>query len=435
MSDATPHRSPIAPGYSWYEATVGDRPEYPKLDGDIKADVCIIGGGFTGLSAAAEAAKLGASVVLIEGSRLGDGASGRNGGQLNTGQRSEAPDHAEALGFERAKPLFDLAEEAKAHLLGFAGENEIDIEYVAGHYSVAHKKSYVADYQRYAEVMAEKFDYPHLTFLDRHELSKRIGSDRYFGGTYDSHTGHIHPLKLIVGAAKVAAIRGAQIFENTRVSGTKKTANGIVVQTASGSVTADRVLLAVNAYGDEKLNAKMASHVMPIQSFIGATPPLEGELDETILPDLASVDDSRFVVRYFRRSREGHMLFGGREAYSSSEPSKFVDGIRRQMTEVYPQLKDIEITHAWGGNVGITLPREPFVRQVQPGITAIGGYSGHGVMLSNFTGKMWAEAVCGNRDRLHLLKELKVPPFPGGRRFRKPLLTLALTWYAMLDRL
>ncbi|MEO1746889.1 MAG: FAD-binding oxidoreductase, partial [Pseudomonadota bacterium] len=224
-------------------------------------------------------------------------------------------------------------------------------------------------------------------------------------------------------------------FEMTPVRRTLKTANGIAVETTRGTVTADRVLLAVNAYGDETLNQTMASHVMPIQSFIGATPPLEDALDKTILPDRASVDDSRFVVRYFRRSRDGHMLFGGREAYSSSEPGKFVDGIRRQMTEVYPQLKDIEITHAWGGNVGITLPREPFVREVEPGITAIGGYSGHGVMLANFTGKMWAEAVCGNRDRLHVFKELKVPAFPGGRRFRKPLLTLALTWYAMLDRL
>ncbi|MEL6922173.1 MAG: FAD-binding oxidoreductase [Pseudomonadota bacterium] len=427
------HHSPISPGHSWYEATVGDRPQYTSLDGDIKADICIVGGGFTGLSAAAEAAKLGASVVLVEGARLGDGASGRNGGQLNTGQRTEAPDHAQALGFERAKALFDLAEEAKAHLLGFAEDNEIDIEYLAGHYSVAHKLSYVSDYEDYAGLMAEKFSYPHLTFLDRHTLAERIGSQRYFGGTYDSHTGHIHPLKLVVGTARVAAKRGAHIFENTRVKRTQKTANGIRVETERGAVTAGRVLLAVNAYGDEKLNAKMASHVMPIQSFIGATPPLEGALSETILPDLASVDDSRFVVRYFRRSRDGHMLFGGREAYSSSEPSKFVDGIRRQMTEIYPQLSEIELTHAWGGNVGITLPREPFVRDVEPGITAMGGYSGHGVMLSNFTGKMWAEAVCGNRDRLHLFKELKVPSFPGGRRFRKPLLTLALSWYAMLD--
>ncbi|MEL6436596.1 MAG: FAD-binding oxidoreductase [Pseudomonadota bacterium] len=429
------HQSPIAPGRSWYEATVGDRPTYPALDGDTRADVCIIGGGFTGLSAAAEAAKLGASIVLLEGARLGDGASGRNGGQLNTGQRSEAPEHAEALGFERAKALFDIAEEAKAHLLGFADDNDIDIEYGAGHYSVAHKQSYVSDYEHYAETMAADFGYPHLTFLNKDALASRIGSQRYFGGTFDSHTGHIHPLKLVVGTAKVAVARGAQIFEMTPVRRTLKTANGIAVETTRGTVTADRALLAVNAYGDETLDQTMASHVMPIQSFIGATPPLEDALDKTILPDRASVDDSRFVVRYFRRSRDGHMIFGGREAYSSSEPGKFVDGIRRQMTEVYPQLKDIEITHAWGGNVGITLPREPFVREVEPGITAIGGYSGHGVMLANFTGKMWAEAVCGNRDRLHVFKELKVPAFPGGRRFRKPLLTLALTWYAMLDRL
>ncbi|MEN0001249.1 MAG: FAD-binding oxidoreductase, partial [Pseudomonadota bacterium] len=321
------------------------------------------------------------------------------------------------------------------NLLGFADDHAIDIDYVAGHYSVAHKASYVGEHEDYAAEMANKFAYPHLTFLDRASLAQRIGSERYFGGTFDSHTGHIHPLKLVVGTAKVAQAKGAALFENTKVTSVKRGGAGVLVETEHGTVEADRVLLGVNAYGDEKLNPAMASHVMPIQSFIGATPPLQGELDDTILPDRASVDDSRFVVRYFRRTRDGQLLFGGREAYSSSEPGKFATGIRRQMTEVYPQLKDIEITHAWGGHVGITFPREPYVREVAPGITAIGGYSGHGVMLSNFTGKMWAEAVCGNRDRLHLFKELSIPAFPGGRRFRKPLLTLALTWYAMLDRL
>ena len=179
----------------------------------------------------------------------------------------------------------------------------------------------------------------------------------------------------------------------------------------------------------------MASHVMPISSFIGATVPLEGEADRTVLPGRQSVDDSRFVVRYFRRLADGRLLFGGREAYGGETPRDIAAGVRRQMTEVYPALKDIEITHAWGGSVGITLPRQPFVREVMPGVTAIGGYSGHGVMLSNFTGKMWAEAVAGNRDRLALFRELNIPSFPGGRRFRRPMLTLALTWYAMLDRL
>ncbi|WP_349363520.1 MAG: FAD-binding oxidoreductase [Roseitalea porphyridii] len=429
------YQSPISPGVSWYEASVGDRPAYPPLDGDANVDLAIVGGGFTGLSAAAEAAKLGASVVLVDAARFGDGASGRNGGQLNTGQRSTADEHEAALGHERAKALFDLAEEAKQHMLAFTEQNGIDIDYTQGHISVAHKARYVDEFRAYPEKMAERFGYPHLRFVDRAETARIVGSERYFGGVYDSGTGHIHPLKLVVGTAKVAAARGARLHENTKVTGLGRANGRITVETASGTISADRVLLAVNAHGDEKLDRTMASHVMPIRSFIGATVPLEGDLDKTVLPGRQSVDDSRFVVRYFRRLKDGRLLFGGREAYGGETPADIEAGVRRQMTEIYPALRDIEITHAWGGSVGITLPREPFVREVMPGVTAMGGYSGHGVMLSNFTGKMWAEAVAGNRDRLGLFKELVVPPFPGGRRFRKPLLTLALSWYAMLDRL
>lgn len=428
------YRSPISPGASWYEATVGERPEYPALDGDKRVDICIVGGGFTGLSAAAEAAQLGASVVLLEAARFGDGASGRNGGQLGTGQRAELPDHAEALGDERARALFGIAEEAKAHMLDFTESNGIDIDYTAGHLSVVHKKRLVDRYRHYADVMTARYDYPHLHFMDRQQVAEKLGSDYYYGGVYDTHTGHIHPLKLVVGTARVAATRGVSLHENTSVISIDNVAGGIAVKTSTGTVTANRVLLAVNAYGDKTLNPKMAAHVMPIRSFIGATVALDG-IDDSVLPGRESVDDSRFVVRYFRRTKQGQLLFGGREAYSSENPANFEAGIRKQMVQVYPQLSAVDITHAWGGSVGITLPREPFVREVMPGVTAMGGYSGHGVMLSNFTGKMWAEAVAGNRDRLHYFKELNVPAFPGGRRFRKPLLTLALSWYAMLDRM
>lgn len=429
------YQSPISPGLSWYEASVGERPAFPPLDGDVSTDICIVGGGFTGLSAAAEAVRLGASVVLLDQARFGDGASGRNGGQLNTGQRSDAIEQAEEFGFERARALFDLAEEAKHHLLSFAEENAIDIDYTPGHVSVAHKARLIDEYRAYPDQMADQFGYEHLRFIDRAETADILGSDCYFGGVHDSGTGHIHPLKLVIGTARVAAERGAQLHENTKVIDIEQVGGKLHVKTATGTVTADRLLLAVNAHGDDKLEPVMASHVMPISSFIGATVPLEGEADRTVLPGRQSVDDSRFVVRYFRRLADGRLLFGGREAYGGETPRDIAAGVRRQMTEVYPALKDIEITHAWGGSVGITLPRQPFVREVMPGVTAIGGYSGHGVMLSNFTGKMWAEAVAGNRDRLALFRELNIPSFPGGRRFRRPMLTLALTWYAMLDRL
>ena len=425
-----PYQSPISPGRSWYEDTAGPRPEYPALDGDQTTDVVIIGGGFTGLSAAAHLAKAGTNVVLIEAYRFGDGASGR--GQLGTGQRAWAEEMEAEYGFSRAKALFDLAEEAKAHLLEFAAANQIEIDYRPGQLSVAHKPRYVDDYKAHAEIMAGRFGYPHISFMGATETAERLGSTRYFGGTRDAGTGHIHPLKLLIGTARVAAQAGARLFEQTPSTGITSSGGKVKVTTPNGTITADKCLIAVNAYGGT-LEPVSAAHIMPIGSFIGATVPLGA--NSKVLPGGESVDDSRFVVRYFRKSADGRLLFGGREVYGVNDPKDIHIHIRRQIAELYPALKDVEITHGWGGYVGITMPRKPFVREVMPNVISAGGYSGHGVMLSNFFGKLYAETVAGNRDRLKMIEDLNIPPFPGGRRFRAPLLFLALNWFALRDRI
>ncbi|MCO4318725.1 FAD-binding oxidoreductase [Phyllobacterium sp. 21LDTY02-6] len=427
-----PYQSPISPGVSWYEATIADRPRYPSLDGSRRADVVIVGGGFTGLSAAVHLAEAGADVVLLEAHRVGDGASGRNGGQLGTGQRAWAEELEAQYGLTRARMLFDLAEEAKAHLLEFAQSRSIDIEYVPGQMSVVHKPRYLKHYRAHAEIMAEQFGYRHIHYMDADETARRLGSTRYLGGLYDANTGHIQPMKLVIGTARAAAAAGAAIHEETPVTNIVSGPAGVTVETGYGTVTADKCLLAVNAHGG-KLEPVSAAHVMPIRSFIGATVPL-GD-DSPVLPGGESVDDSRFVVRYFRRAKDGRLLFGGREAYTADNPRDISTHIRRQIAEIYPQLADVEMTEAWGGSVGITMPRQPFVREVMPNVISAGGYSGHGVMLSNFVGKLYAETVAGNRDRLKLFEELKVPAFPGGRTFRAPLLFLALSWYALMDRI
>lgn len=426
------YQSPISPGFSLYEETVGPRPIYPALDGDRMADVVIVGGGFTGLSAAAHLAKAGASVVLVEAHRFGDGASGRNGGQMGTGQRAWPEELEAEYGLTRAKALFAIAEEAKAHLLEFTSTNGIEIDYMPGQMSVVHKKRYLDEYRRHAEIMATRFDYPHISFMDADETARRLGSTRYFGGTRDTGTGHIHPLKLVVGTARVAAAAGAALFENTRATGITTNGSKVIVTTQTGTITAAKGLVAVNAYGGP-MEPVGAAHVMPIGSFIGATVPLGA--DSPVIPGGESVDDSRFVVRYFRKTRDGRLLFGGREIYAVKNPKDIHIPIRRQIAEIYPELRDVEITHGWGGYVGITMPRKPFVREVMPNVISAGGYSGHGVMLSNFVGKLYAETAAGNRDRLKLFEELNIPPFPGGRRLRSPLLFLALNWYALRDRL
>jgi gamma-glutamylputrescine oxidase len=426
-----PYQSPISPGLSWYEASVPERPEYPELDGSRQADVVIIGGGYTGLSAAYHLAKQGADVVLIEAERFGDGASGRNGGQFGTGQRTWAEDLEAEYGYERAKALFDVAEEAKAYLLAFASEHQIDMDYVPGQISVVHKPRYLKQYERHAELMQSRFNYPHVRFIGRDETAALLGSSRYHGGVYDAGTGHIHPLKLLIGTAKAAKAAGAKLYENTKATGITTASGRVEVATTRGTIVAKNAFIAVNAYGGT-LEPISASHVMPIRSFIGATVPLGN--DSPVIPGGESIDDSRFVVRYFRRSKDGRLLFGGREAYTADNPREISTHIRRQIAEIYPALGNVEITHAWGGSVGITMPRQPFVREVMPGVISAGGYSGHGVMLANFVGKLYADSISGKREKLKLFEELRIPAFPGGRTFRAPLLFLALSWYALMDR-
>lgn len=280
--------------------------------------------------------------------------------------------------------------------------------------------------------MAERFGYPHISFMDRRETVERLGSERYFGGTRDTGTGHLNPLKLLVGAARAAAQAGAHLFEESRAAAIRSSGDTVRVATDRGTITADKALIATNAYGGA-MEPVSAAHIMPIGSFIAATAPLGS--DSPVLPGFESVDDSRFVVRYFRRVKDGRLLFGGREVYTTGEPAGIAKSIRRQIAEVYPHLRNVEITHAWGGSVGITVPRKPFVREVMPNVIAAGGYSGHGLMLSNFIGKLYAETVAGHRERLRLIEDLKIPAFPGGRRLRASLLFLALNWFALRDRI
>ncbi|MET0257089.1 MAG: FAD-binding oxidoreductase [Methylobacterium sp.] len=426
-----PYQSPISPGRSWYEDSVSDRPRHPRLDGSVQADVLVVGGGFTGLSAALHLAASGVRVVLLEAARLGDGASGRNGGQFGTGHRVWPEDLEASVGLERSRRLFALAEEAKTHLHEMMATHGIDADYRPGQISLVHKRRYVDEFRRHAAILRDRYDYPHAAFMDRDETAERLGSPAYHAGVRDTGTGHLNPMKLLVGTARAAAAAGARLFEETPVRAVRREGGRIVAETPFGTVTADRALLATNGHGGG-LNRQSAAHVMPIRSFIGATEPLAEPA--RVLPGDEAADDSRFVVRYFRKSADGRLLFGGREAYSSSA-GDIAGQIRRQIADVYPHLADVGITHAWGGSVAVTMTRMPYVAEPEPGLTTIGGFSGHGVLLSHFTGRLYAERVAGNRDRLAEFEDLRIPAFPGGTALRKPLLFLAMTWFALRDRL
>jgi gamma-glutamylputrescine oxidase len=426
-----PYQSPVSPGRSWYEDSCGDRPSYPALNGDRNVDVAIIGGGYCGLSAALHLGRAGSRVALVDACRFGDGASGRNGGQIGFGQRGGVIQLEKQLGFDRSKALWDMAEAAKESLLQSAGEFDIEMDYQPGQLTPMHKRRYEAHARHEVDVLNTRYGYQSIRCLDRSQMAAALGSSAYYNGTLDTGTGHIHPMKYLIGLASAAHKAGVGLFENT--AATKLVRNGkFKVATSNGTITADRVLLALNGYHRD-FHPELASHVLPIQSFIAATVPLAE--DSPVLPDKQAVDDSRFVVRYFRKSKDNRLLFGGREAYGKSSPGDIERAIRKQITQIFPNLAQVEISHAWGGNVAITMPRMPHVRELEPGLWTAGGFSGHGVMMANYTGRMIAECFLGKNDQIHLLKELKIPAFPGSTLMRNPLKILALTWYAMLDRL
>ena len=279
---------------------------------------------------------------------------------MGTGHRADVLEQEAAHGPARARELFDLAEEAKRHLHEFTAARAIDMGFVPGQLSVAHLARHVRGYRAWADALRERYDYPHMTFMDREETAARLGSTRYHGGVRDVGTGHIDPARLVVGAARAAADAGARLHERTRVTAVEPHGAGVRVLTERGVLTADRALVAVNGYGAE-LQREAARHVMPIRSFIGASEPLE---DETVLPGGEAVDDSRFVVRYFRRvtwpDGRSRLLFGGRETYThprdtAAPPRDLHRGIRRQIAEVYPRLADVPLTPRLGrvgGNHG-----------------------------------------------------------------------------------
>ena len=406
---------------------------FPRLEADARADLCIVGGGYTGLSAALHLAERGVDVVLLEAGRVGSGASGRNGGQLHSGQRRDQGWLEKRVGREDARALWDMAEEAKALVLDLIRRHGIDAQFRRGLIEPVHKARLVAKARADVRRLREEYRYGQVEWIEREALPAAISTDAYFGAKHDRGAGHLDPLAFAQGLARAAAKAGARIHEDSEVTGVGE-AGGQRVITGRGVVAADVVILA----GDAEMSGiakRVESRVLPIRNYIVATEPIGAGQPGGIIPGGEAVSDSRFVVHYWRPSPDGRLIFGGGETYARREPDDIRALVRPHLAATYPALKDVRLDYAWGGSVGITWHRLPLVRRLRPGLYTAGGYSGQGVGLAPFAGKLLADAIAGDTGRFDRFAALPAPPFPGGKWLRPAALIAGMTWYALRDRI
>jgi gamma-glutamylputrescine oxidase len=402
------------------------------LQGETRADVCVVGAGYTGLSAALHLAERGLDVVVLEAHRVGFGASGRNGGQLGSGQRQDQASLEKMLGQAEARKLWDLGEEAKDLVKDLIARHAIECDLKPGVAWTGFKPAEVADLHRYGDLLRARYGYDQIEALDAAACFALCPSPTYKGGLLDMGAGHLHPLNFALGLARAAAAAGVRIYENSHVTAVDE-GTSVSVHTAQGRVRADHLVLACNGYLGG-LNRKVAARVMPINNFIVATEPLGDAAAQVLTRDVA-VADSKFVVNYFRLSADKRLLFGGGESYGYRFPSDIAAVVRKPMTEIFPHLANVRLDHAWGGTLAITMKRLPYLARVAPNILSASGYSGHGVGTATHAGYLMAQAIAGQAEGFDTMARIPTSPFPGGAALRNPLLILAMTWFSLRDRL
>lgn len=417
---------------SWYAATATPLSSFPALKGADRADLCVIGAGITGLSAALHAARSGLSVILLDAQRVGFGASGRNGGQVGSGFNIGQQALEKELGKHDAKALWQMAEAAKSLTRDFCAIHAPDARIAPGIAHAAWHASEVSQDHAKAEHLAAHYDYTCIDALDRPAIQSLIGAPHYKGGILDHGAFHLHPLRYVFGLARACVAAGVRIHETSAVHHIDHAAPA-KVQTAQGHVLADQVIVAVNGYGTA-LTRPTTRRIMPINNFIVATEPLGGQ-SSSILSQNIAVADSKFVVNYFRMTEDNRLLFGGGESYGYRFPKDIATKVRRPMQTVFPQLEGVKIDYAWGGTLAITTTRLPYITAIAPHIWAAGGYSGHGVALAGLVGQILAQGAQIQTDACALLTRLPTQNFPGGGALRSPLLALAMTWFALRDRI
>ena len=419
---------------SYYVATAKDLISYPQLTESVKADICIIGGGFTGLLSAVNLAERGYKVTLLEANKIAWGASGRNGGHVGSGHNKDVLQLESEYGKSFTQELWATAEEAKSIVRNRIDQHQIDCDLTPGSMKVSDNPADADHFKRYVDKLNTDYNYEHISCLSETEVFEMLHSPLFKGGgTLDMGGMHLHPLNYALGLAKAAKDAGVDIYEDSRVINYSKNQPSTVI-TENGQVVADQIVLACNAYLD-KLERRIAGKIMPVNNFMLATEPLEQSEADYINRDNVCVHDNKFHIHYFRMSADNRLLFGGGENYTRKFPHPLKDYVRETMLEVYPELAQKKIDYAWGGSIAVTVNRMSHLGKLEPNVFFAHGFSGHGIALASLAGTVMAEAISGTLDRLDIFSKIKIPTFPGGTLLRWPGFYLGMLYYSIRDRL
>lgn len=427
MKETTEHTG------SYYAATANWQTDYPKLVGEQRCDVAVVGAGFTGVSTALHLMERGYDVALIESNRVGWGASGRNGGQLIDGivEVDKISEIGRRFGNEAAEAVRKVGVDCRDVVLEKIEKYSINCDLKFGFLDVALSQD---DLDYFASEVERKkaIDYPHkMELVSKEDMHTVIGSDIYLGGMTHRANGHLHPLNLCIGEARAAEELGARIFEQSQVTrivhGEKPR-----VETRDGIMHAKKIVLAGNAYLG-KSEPKLYGKVIPSGSYIIATEPLDPELAHELLPQDMAVCDQRVGLNYFRLSADKRMLFGGLCNYSGRDPKSITAAIQPSMVEVFPQLKNARIDYEWGGNLAITIKRIPQFGRIEGNTWYAQGYSGHGLAPTHIAGQILADAISGDMERFDVFEKIRHWKLPGGKWFANPALALGMLYYRLKE--
>ncbi|SEN52375.1 NAD(P)/FAD-dependent oxidoreductase [Halomonas caseinilytica] len=430
MKTSAPHERPA----SWYRDSIAVELEpCAPLTEDRHADVCVIGGGVTGCSAALHLAERGYSVALLEAEDIGHGASGRSGGQILPGLGTDIATVEQALGLQCARRIWEMSREAVRLTAELVERHAIPCELAWGYLHAAVKPRHVRELEQFREELSRKYGYEALEWLEGEALHEHVVTDVYPAALYDREGGHLHPLNYTLGLARAAQRAGARLYPHSTVQEIRR-GEPAVVRTEQGSVTADVVVLGTNAY-QTGLVPELSGRIMRAANYMVATAPLTEEQAAQVLPRGDALSDANFVLDYYRLSADRRLIYGGEVSYDGREPPNLQTRMDAKIAHLFPVLEGVPIEYRWGGDVAITLNRAPDFGRLDDNLFYAQGYSGHGMAMAGLAGKLMSDAVAGHGEGFDTFAAMPHRHFPGGRLLRKPLLVLATQFYKLRDRL